>query len=280
MKLNVAVLILVAGFLLATTGCSKVVPPGYAGIKVELTGTARGVQDYPIQTGRVFYNPWTESVLEYPTFIQQYTWTKSLDEGKAVNEEMCFKTSDFLVFCADVNAAFKLMDRAVPRFYVEFRSDRIDDFIHGFFRNVIRDGFTKWGPTYNADDINGAQQDALLSKVFESAKKELDTYGVTLVKLGFAHPPRPPEEISQAISRKLQATQDAMTAENQLRITKAEAAKKVAEAQGKADANRLEVQSLTPSLLQMRALEVWDGALPQVMGGNGAVPFIDLKKMQ
>jgi hypothetical protein len=69
-----------------------------------------------------------------------------------------------------------------------------------------------------------------------------------------------------------------MTAENQLRITKAEAAKKVAEAQGKSDANRLEVQSLTPSLLQMRALEKWDGGLPQVMGGNGAVPFIDLKK--
>jgi hypothetical protein len=33
---------------------------------------------------------------------------------------------------------------------------------------------------------------------------------------------------------------------------------------------------LTPELLQKQAIEKWNGQFPTVMGGNGALPFINL----
>lgn len=270
---------------LAMSGCYTTIPPGHVGIKVEQTGSQRGVQDFPIKTGRVFYNPVNENVLDYPTNVQQYTWTASPNEGKkeedgkSPNEEMCFKSAESLIFCADVNAAFRVIDEKAPAFYVKFRSDDIDLFIHGFFRNVIRDAFTKFASTYSTDDLNGVKQDELLTKVSEAATAELLTYGVQLIKLGFAHPPRPPQAIQEAINLKLKAVQDAVRVENELRQAKAQAAKQVAEAQGKADSNRIEMQSITPQLLQMRALEKWDGKMPIVQGSAGST-LLDLNSLR
>jgi regulator of protease activity HflC (stomatin/prohibitin superfamily) len=225
----------------------------------------------------VWFNPFNEDVLDFNTSVIQYTWTKSLDEGKAANEEICFKSSDFMIFCADVNAAFKVVDEKAPYFYVKFRDADTDKFIHGFFRNVIRDSLTKYASVYSADDLNGAKQDDLITKVFEASKSELDGYGVQLIKLGFAHPPRPPQAIVDAINNKLAAVQRAIQAENELRQAEAEAKKQIAAADGKAKSNQIEMSSLTPQLLQMRALERWDGHLPQV-SGSGALPFINIGK--
>jgi len=33
---------------------------------------------------------------------------------------------------------------------------------------------------------------------------------------------------------------------------------------------------LTPELLQKQAIEKWNGQFPTVMGGNGALPFINV----
>lgn len=41
-------------------GCYRVVAPGHVGIIVKQSGSDRGVQDFPIQSGRVWYNPVNE----------------------------------------------------------------------------------------------------------------------------------------------------------------------------------------------------------------------------
>jgi hypothetical protein len=52
----------------------------------------------------------------------------------------------------------------------------------------------------------------------------------------------------------------------------------IAEARGKAEALTIESNALksNPQILELRALEKWNGTLPQVTGG--AVPFINLPK--
>lgn len=275
--LRVAAVVAISGI---GSGCAyTTIEPGHVGIKVEQTGSQRGVQDFPVKTGRVWYNPVNEFVLDFNTSVQQYTWTKDKVEGRADNEEMCFKSSDFLIFCADVNAAFKVIDEKAPQFYVQFRNDDIDKFVHGFFRNVIRDSLTKYATLYSADDLNGAKQDEMLIKVTDASRAELLGYGVNLIKLGFAHPPRPPEQIQKAINLKLEAVQNAIRTENELRQTEAEAKKKIAEAEGKAKANQAEILSITPQLLQMRALEKWDGKLPVVNGSGGSM-ILDLSALR
>ncbi len=46
------------------------VDTGNVGIKVNLTGDARGVSKYEYKTGWVVYNTWTETMYEFPVFQQ------------------------------------------------------------------------------------------------------------------------------------------------------------------------------------------------------------------
>ena len=81
---------------------------------------------------------------------------------------------------------------------------------------------------------------------------------------------------NDAIEAKVTAEQAALAAKNKLEQIKFEAEQRVAEAKGKAEAITIESNALrsNPQILEMRALEKWNGTLPQVTGG--AVPFISL----
>jgi regulator of protease activity HflC (stomatin/prohibitin superfamily) len=84
---------------------------------------------------------------------------------------------------------------------------------------------------------------------------------------------------NNAIEAKVTAEQQALAARNKLEQTKFEAEQRVAEARGKAEAIRVESEALrsNPQILDLRALEKWDGVLPQVTG-SGGVPFINIQR--
>jgi regulator of protease activity HflC (stomatin/prohibitin superfamily) len=86
---------------------------------------------------------------------------------------------------------------------------------------------------------------------------------------------------NQAIELKVTAEQSALAAKNKLEQIKFEAEQQVAEAQGKAEALRIESSALqsSPQILQLRALEKWDGRLPTVMGA-GVTPFVDISTIR
>ena len=82
---------------------------------------------------------------------------------------------------------------------------------------------------------------------------------------------------NDAIEAKQKAEQDALKAQRDLERIKIEAEQKVTEAQAEAESQRLQRETITDTILQLRAIEKWDGVLPQVT--SGAVPFIDLKAL-
>ena len=83
-------------------------------------------------------------------------------------------------------------------------------------------------------------------------------------------------EFNSAIEAKVTAAQQALKAERDLDRIKIEAQQKIEAA--KAEAESIRIQSLAlrdnPDILELRAIEKWDGVLPIVTGG--AVPFIDI----
>ena len=85
------------------------------------------------------------------------------------------------------------------------------------------------------------------------------------------------DAFDNAIELKVTAEQSALAAKNKLEQIKFEAEQQGAEARGKAEALRIESAALqsSPQILQLRALEKWDGKLPSVMGSQ-ATPFIDV----
>lgn len=270
--------LLLIGLLLV--GCTRI-DPGHVGIKVNYYGTNRGVDDYPLVTGTVWYNPMSTSVLQFPTFVQTAVWTHDLKEGHPVNEEVSFNSREGLVFTADVSLSYHLKPEKVPHFYVTFRSDNIDTFTHGFMRNVARDAFNEAAIKYGAEEIYGEKKEALLGEVRARINAAMEPIGVTVEQFGFIGAPRPPQAIVNAINGKIQATQDAIRVENELRAAKAEAQKAVATASGRAQAILVEAEaqakantllsaSLTPVLIQQKAIEKWNGVRPTVeSGGSG-----------
>jgi regulator of protease activity HflC (stomatin/prohibitin superfamily) len=264
--------------LLVLTSCYKVVGPGHVGIVVKQSGSDRGVQDFPVQSGRVWYNPINEVVLSYPTYVQRAIWTSSLQEGRPINDEISFQSSEGLRFTSDVNVSYQLTAAQVPKFYVKFRSDDLEGFTHGFFRDAVRNAF-RISTAYRAEEVNGAKQTELTDRVLEQLRQAMQPYGVDVLQLGFAAPPRPPESVKQAIESKIAATQLAERAENEKRQAIAEAAKAVEIARGQAQANDLLTRSLSPQLMQWKQLEIleqkWNGQFPQVVGNN-AMPLLQV----
>lgn len=82
---------------------------------------------------------------------------------------------------------------------------------------------------------------------------------------------------NEAIEAKQTAEQQALKAKRDLDRIKIEAEQKVTQAKAEADAQRLQRETISPILLQLRAIEKWDGKFPQVIGG--AMPFIDVNSL-
>jgi regulator of protease activity HflC (stomatin/prohibitin superfamily) len=285
---SILVLVAVAFMAVGTTGCSKLVEPGHVGIKVNKTGSDRGVSSYPIVTGRVFYNPITTSVLSYPTFVQTVSWTKDITEGDPLNEEISFNSKESLTIMADISVSYALDPAKVPDFYVKFRSDELKNFTGGFLRNATRDAFNEIASKLPVEELLGEKKEELRAAVEAKLNKQMAPIGVRIEQFGFIGALRPPQNVIEAINAKIAATQAAMQAENELRRAEAEAAKnvataegnakaKIAMAEGESKANQIMANSISESLIRWRTLEItdkavakWDGKRPMVEGtGSG-----------
>lgn len=93
---------------------------------------------------------------------------------------------------------------------------------------------------------------------------------------------------NKAIEEKQVAEQTALKASRDLERIKIEADQARAKAQGvadatvmaaKADAEAFKLKSITlsPVMIQMAAIEKWNGALPAYFGGSGPLPFLSVK---
>lgn len=273
--------------VLTLVGCGTTIQPGHAGIVVDFYGKDRGVQGYTVTTGRVWYNPITTAVLEYPTFVQNVVFTHNLNEGKPVNEEITFTNFDQMSISIDVAISYSLKQEKLPFFYVKFRSDDLEKFNYGFLRSLLRDKFNDVAGHYKIEQIMG-DNSSFLREVRKELQDDLDPLGIQLEsQFGIIGAPRPPQQVIDSINLKVQATQLAIQKQNELVQVQADAAKEVARAEGHAKAvlttaeadgkaNRMVNESLTGNLLELKRLQQWDGHLPQVTGA--ATPFITLGK--
>jgi len=278
------------------TGCSRI-EPGYVGIKVNQAGSDKGVEEYPLQTGWVWYFPPTTRVYEYPTFQQNVIWCASLNEGKGVDESISFNCKGGAAITADVSMSGKFVSSKVPAIFVKFRTEP-DSIVHGYLRNEVRDALGRIAATYDPMEIIGDKRGEFLDKIKAEVKLRCgDWWEVDYIT--FANKLKVDEKIEAAINAIIAQKQQTMASELKVLQSKAEADQaaakaegekrvKIANAEGEAEstlkkaeaqakANDLIAKSLAqnPLVLQSIALDKWDGKLPYVNGG-GALPFISV----
>lgn len=258
--------------LVSLSACTTRVDPGYVGIRVNYYGSDRGVDKTTLVSGRVWYNPFTETVFEFPTFVQTAKWT--VDKA----EDVTYTSKEGMVFSADISLSYQISADKVPDFYVKFRSDDINMFTHGYLRNVTKDAFNEIASQYSTEELYASKKDELLQKVRERVNKETASIGVQLVQLGYVSAPRPPELITARINSKLAAVQEAEAAQNRVAQIEAEARQRIAKAEGEAAANAKLSQSINANLIEWRrldllkeAIEKWNGTRPMVEGSSSGL---------
>jgi regulator of protease activity HflC (stomatin/prohibitin superfamily) len=288
------VLLLLSVFLLRVTR----IEAGHVGVVINLAGQQRGASEIPVRTGWVVYSPLSTQIIEFPTYVQTVKWTKDLSEGHPNNEEMGFNSKEGMEIFVDVSLSYAIEPTKVPDFYVKYRVGDMEVFTHGILRDVVRNSLNEVASTYVVEDIYGEKKAEFLRKVQAMIEQKMTPVGVGVQQFGFIGAPRVPAVIATAITAKAQAIQQAERARNELQTTQAEAAKKIAEAegdakslvmraQGESDANRIRQNSLTPQLLELRRIEnnralidKWNGQLPTVQSGQGTGMILQLPKGQ
>ena len=153
---------------------------------------------------------------------------------------------------------------------------------------MVRDALVKAASNKPIEYVYGAGKAELIATVQEDVTKQVAPIGIKIDKIYWIGDIRLPDKVITSINEKIGATQKAQQRQNEVAQAKAEADKKIEEARGQAEsllkvaeaqakANMLLTESLSPELLQYKALEVWDGKLPTTMVPGQATPFISVK---
>ena len=82
---------ILVGLVVVLPQCYERIPAGYAGIRENLYGSERGVDDVTEVSGMVWYNPLLTRIHKFPKFIQNIVFTRDITEGSPENEEVRVK---------------------------------------------------------------------------------------------------------------------------------------------------------------------------------------------
>ena len=100
---------------MSQTSCCERIDAGSEGILVNLYGSDKGVDDVSLVTGRVWYNPLTEEVYEYPTFVQTIDYPAFTINAKDGSE-----------FTVDPTVSLKMVDGNAPKVFKKYRKELND----------------------------------------------------------------------------------------------------------------------------------------------------------
>jgi regulator of protease activity HflC (stomatin/prohibitin superfamily) len=270
--------VLVAGF--AIIGLERI-DAGHVGIKVNLIGTGKGVDNATEVTGWVFYNRFTTKIVEFPTFVQhkEYRKTEDSDESFVINSK------DGSEFHVSPLLNYSVQREKVPYIFTKYRVE-LDAIEAGFLKTAVYDAFRVVANSYTADELI-SNRELFENKVRKNLETHLLPEGFILAQ--FTSNLVYPETFKKAIEAKNNAVQSALRAENEVKTAEAQAKIKVATAAGnaqamltsakaEAEANRLKQQTITPMLLQLEWVNKWNGKLPETMLGQGSNTFYGLNK--
>lgn len=279
--ITILVCVCILIFFILFAAFSIKVPAGYSAIKIDLYGDDKGTQVEALGTGRNFYNSITHDVVRYPVFIQQKEF-----------ENMEFQDIDGLKISANVGVSYKFKEEDVGKMYQTYRANA-DKITNEYMKTWLRDSVNSTASAYKVDVLYGEKKEDFRSNVQKVLTESLKDKGIHVDNVYFVGAFTLPKQVTSRIDAKIEATQKAIQAENELRAVQAEAQKKIAKAEGdaeskikiaqgnaqsilieaeaKAQANKKISQSVTSNLIEYEKINKWNGAMPQVTSGGGVL---------
>ena len=276
----IALLILVAVF-----SSYAVISPGNTGVIFNIwTGSLRTVPQ-----GIAWKMPWVTEVQSYPTALRTYTMVRRSGEGSAQGDDSIdLPTREGQHITQDISVTYNTSEDQAAQVFKSFRGADIADIEATFIRRTIITVAQNTAGQMSLSEVISSKRNELQDNIQKKLSIEIEKMGFHLdkVNLGASHLP---QSLEAQMQQKMAAQQQAQQAEYELQkqqmLAKAEVAKAEGEAQSilvrakaQAEANHLLQSTLTSNLIQSKAIDKWNGELPQISGG--ATPFIDLRNLK
>ncbi len=256
--------------IVALGSCTRI-DSGNEALKVNQYGNDKG-DAIPIPVrGTVWYNPFTEDVYEYPTFMRHISY-----------KDVVFNAKGGSIFTANPTFNYKMKKGRAVAVFINYRKS-IEDIEQEYIMSSVQDSYVRVGNTYSPDSLMSSR-----ASFEDKVMKELTTkLGEDFTISQLVSNTTPPASLIEAIDYKNKLVQEGLAEQN--KVVKATATANVAienargtaeslriQADADAYANRVRQVSLTPMLIQQQFIDKWDGALPTY----GQVPqlFKDISK--
>lgn len=273
-KLIIAALITASASSLV--GCDRV-EPGNVGIKVNKLGDDKGVGEV-VGVGR-YWTGLNTDIYIFPTFKQMKTYDDAFN----------FQMSDGTTIGYHIGVAYKVDPTKITSVFQTYRKG-VDDITDTDLRQKIADALNRLASKMSTDKFIDGGKSELLDAALKDIQDEMGPIGIQVISLSYVGKPEYPPTVVASINAKVTANQKTLQRQQEVLQREAEANMLRAEADGQADAKlklaNAEAKSIAirgqalrenPEVLQLEAINKWNGSLPQYMTSGAGTPFIQVK---
>lgn len=262
--------------ILAVTNIT-IIPTGYTGVKTSFGQ----VQETEIKSGQLNFTI---------PFVQSIAKVNNKQQDKKIESQIWGETNDKTpIYAADLTVTYQIQPEKSVWIYTNV-TDIKNLVSDALVASAVKSAMSELSPQ---DVTNRTKIEPLVqTKLAESLNQK---YGedVVFVNKVVINNMDFEDAYNTAIQEKSIAQQNAakQKIENEAAIAKAEAEKQVAitnaeaeaqktaiEAEAQANANKMLAESLSDTLIRYQEMQKWNGALPQYVGGNPAIPVLNNNK--
>ncbi len=250
------VVIVVALFILVLLSSAfETVGAGYRGVMFSKFG---GIKDVILDEGIHFKMPFIETIIPVDVRIQ-----KAQTDSTASSKDLQMVSSTIAV---NYHIDPEKVNKVYQEIGIYFKERIIDPAVQESVKSATA-RFTAEELITRREEVSEVIKANLITRVkpFDIIIDEFN-----IVDFSFSR------SFNDAIEDKQTAEQQALKATRDLDRIKIEAEQKLTRARAEAEGQRIQRETINAEILQLRAIEKWDGRLPQVTGG--AMPFIDVDK--
>lgn len=233
-----------------------VIRPGQVGVKQKLGK----LSPKSYTQGPIWYNPFTTKIIKTNTQINDIELSLSLPSKEGLS------------VVAQISILYRIEQESVSKVIKNIGPD-YENIISNVFRSASADVCSN----YFAKDMHSGMRSEIEDSIKHKMAYNLDDKGI-VVEAVLMKSIQLPNGLAKSIEEKLQAEQDAMRMVFILQQEKLEAERKIIEATGTKDAQKILSEGLTEEILRLRSiealLELSKSPNSKVIITEGKTPFV------
>ncbi len=253
MKIKLLSVLVILMFL--QTGCT-IVRPGQVGVKQRLGK----LSEKTYTQGAVFFNPFITKVIKTDVQINDVELSLSLPSKEGLS------------IVAQISILYRIKQEMVPQ-VIRTLGSGYETIISNVFRSASADVCSK----YFAKDMHSGMRAEIEESIKTRMNETLDAQGI-VVSAVLMKSIQLPSGLASSIEQKLQAEQDAMRMEFILQQERLEADRKIIEATGTRDAQKILSEGLTDNIIKLRSIDAFielsKSSNSKVIITDGKVPYL------